>query len=753
MTQNLVKIVTKADEIIEACKDVSVIILDTETSSLRPWTNGKILAGLGIKPLDGEMFYLSFRHKDTRNASLIELKKFFDWFFSLVRRRRPVLVFHNPKFDMAVLYQDGVDLSDDDITIYDTATMVRLVSEDEFSYELKVLGDKYYPLEEGEKHFKDVEKDLKDYMRKNACFEIDADGEKQFRYDWVPAPLIANPYVKNDLLLTEFFYKRCIETIEKRDLEELLAMEEQLTHTLFNMERYGALVDMDFITKEKKAVEKLIAELKKECHILAENSLSKLKTEGAEKALTELLSLPNDFQTSSPHFIKRMLEGMGLESPIKTKKGGKSSWNKIALTTMEHPIAETIVKCRAATNILNYYKTFIDFRDGDDIIHPNFYQSGTKSGRLSCREPNLQNIPAMNVGFTGSRAGAQVSAEKLRQRIEQEEKAENERKEKKARYTAIGRAQIGVDEEVQEAITSAFEARLFGKVRGAFIPRPDSILISVDWQNVELRIFADYAGEKEMMEAFRLGLDIHRLTARAAFGIIPDEKENPELFKWVRSMGKQIAFGLLYGMGVKLLSAEIGKPESEAKKFMSNFFGRFVNAKTFIRLVGKRLEAVGYLKDKWGRRRYINADRAFTGPNFLVQGTAADLMKDALNRVERMLRKYESKCVITVHDEIIFNIPYHEIEEVIPLIVREMETCEKLTCVLKCDVEWSKERWSEIKSISCDTCDGKGLTTEMSKYELIEALYENDKEKIARAVVETCSDCNGVGYKLEKIKI
>jgi DNA polymerase-1 len=250
-----------------------------------------------------------------------------------------------------------------------------------------------------------------------------------------------------------------------------------------------------------------------------------------------------------------------------------------------------------------------------------------------------------------------------------------------------------------------------------------------------------------------LGLDIHRLTARAAFGIIPDEKENPELFKWVRSMGKQIAFGLLYGMGVRLLSAEIGKSEEEAKKFMKNFFGRFVNAKQFIRQVSEVLTTRGYLKDKWGRRRYIDADRAFTGPNFLVQGTAADLMKDALVRVERLLRPYKSKAIITVHDEIIFDISYDEIQEVIPLIVTEMETCSKLSCVLKCDVEWSKERWSEIKSISCDECDGKGLTTDISKYELIEALFENDTEKISQAVVETCRSCDGSGYSMKKITI
>jgi DNA polymerase-1 len=233
--------------------------------------------------------------------------------------------------------------------------------------------------------------------------------------------------------------------------------------------------------------------------------------------------------------------------------------------------------------------------------------------------------------------------------------------------------------------------------------------------------------------------------------MIPDEEKNPDLFKWVRTMGKQIAFGLLYGMGITLLAAEIGRSKEEAKEFMTNFFARFRNAQTFIKKVHRAAVERGFVKNRWGRRRWFPEDEAYKAVNFLIQGTAADLMKDATVRVWRALLGYETNLILTVHDELVFDIPWHEAETVIPIIVEEMERPINLNCDLKCDLEYGP-RWSELNKLSCETCDGKGLEVNVDKATLIDALFENNRELLVEVQSKECTQCSGHGYDLKKLK-
>jgi len=757
-------LVTKAAPIIAACKDADVVIVDTETRSLHPWVDGQILAGVGVKPLNGEMFYLTVRHKDSVNGSIEEVRKLFK------ALRGKTLIFHNAKYDMAVLWQEDIDLTTE--YILDTMVMMRLVSEDEPSYALKKLGDMYYTFEDGELTSSEVEKALRAYMKLNECFIINEDNEKEYRYDMVPASYIADPYVKNDLRLTEFLYKNTLTRIVERDLLELLHLESDLTQALFDMERHGMKLDIPYIDKEAKDVGVMVNRLKKECFKITEDALNYIAdnrkngdvVEQAENALdvlydqsrehTKIRGQPWDgtykpgikdiFNAGNPHFIKKVFEGMQLVSNIKTPTG-RSSWNKVALASFDDPIAEKVVRIRAGLNMLNYYKAFKKLCDKNGVLHASIMQSGARTGRMSCRDPNLQNIPS-GVAIA-SRVGALVSAEKMK-KLKEEDKA---RKEKAARYAEHGKQQIGFDAELAGEIADTFEMRLFKRVKGAFIPREGSFLLSIDWQNVEMRIFSEYADEKEMQETFRLGLDIHRLTARAAFGMMPDEHTQPDMFKWVRQLGKQVAFGLLYGMGVGLLAIETGKTKEEAQEFMKNFFARFKNANTFIKSVSNRVKAVGYLRNKWGRRRYLTSEEAYKGINYLIQGTSADLMKDAIIRIFKLLRNYKTQMLMTVHDEIVFDIPWDEADEIIPLIVEEMETCAKLKNRLQCTAEYGN-RWGELTKLSCEPCEGKGITVDISKNELIEALFVGNNEKINSAKIEHCRRCDGHGYDLRLLR-
>ena len=175
-------LVNTADPIIRAISGSPVVVIDTETSSLHTWRDGKVLAGIGVRPLGGPSFYLPFRHADSDNAPLSELEKL------SVALRGHTLMGHNIAFDLAVLWQEGVDLVDESTLC--TVVITRLVSEDEPSYKLKRLAKKYLDDAAGES-----EKMLKQYMRTH----------KLATYDQVPAPVIL-PYALDDLRFPEGLY-------------------------------------------------------------------------------------------------------------------------------------------------------------------------------------------------------------------------------------------------------------------------------------------------------------------------------------------------------------------------------------------------------------------------------------------------------------------------------------------------------------------------------------------------------------------
>ena len=245
------------------------------------------------------------------------------------------------------------------------------------------------------------------------------------------------------------------------------------------------------------------------------------------------------------------------------------------------------------------------------------------------------------------------------------------------------------------------------------------------------------------------------------------------MYHWVRNMGKQIAFGLLYGMGTKLLALLLGETEDEAKKFMDRYFTRFRRAREFIdsvhaacverakypqNRVNRNGVWCGYLKNRWGRRRYLEPRHVYRTVNFLVQSTAADLLRDAIVRLDELLAERRTRMLMVIHDEVIFEVPFDEELEVIPLIVETMETCDKLKCKLKCDVEWSAERWSAKKTLACEVCEGKGSTVELPgvrsdlvQDRVMQALYDNDRGTLEKATRVECFACKGRGYELHDI--
>jgi len=708
--------VTSVEPVCRALTGHRVIVLDTETSSLHPWRDGKILAGVGVKVLDGPSFYIPFRHADTDNVSLAELPVLAH------ALRGHTLAGHHLMFDLAVLWQEGIDLVDEDVL--DTVTVTRLVSEDEPSYKLKLLAKKYVDGTAGE-----TEKALKQYMRLH----------KLTTYDQVPASEIL-AYVLDDLRFPEGLLVEFMPKLTERGLTELLELEKRVARELFHIERVGIKLDREFIESRLETLAVEISTSVASCYgsvadllrarwrrrdLLEERSREEL-----EVAVELFKTSDKTFKIQSAHDVRKVFHGLGVTSNVKTAKGGES-WDKNALAAVaaEHEdetargLANAIVRTRGLLNVRNYYDNFLELADCADVIHGSLNQAGTKTGRFSSSNPNLQNIPKPG-SLSGMRS---VLAVVLQAR----------------RATSL----------VLTPEPDEHESSLLGEVRGAFVPRPGCFLLLADWSQIELRILAQYSGEAEWLRAFELGLDVHALAAYGAYGGRPTDLA---LSEWWRKLGKEINFGIVYGIGKKKLGKSIRRTEDEADEFIRTYKHRFTRIAHLIDDVESKCRArtdargLGWARDLWGRRRYLPDGIAYKAVNFIIQGSAADFMKDTLVRLCDVLLSYETRILNVIHDEFIFEVPYTETGLVLPLIKSTMETSDRLTVPLKADLKFAPTRWNLAVSLDCGTCGGHGKTYGLSSDELFQFLATNDR-RLTSLVGTTCPDCVGVGYTTTEI--
>lgn len=286
-------------------------------------------------------------------------------------------------------------------------------------------------------------------------------------------------------------------------------------------------------------------------------------------------------------------------------------------------------------------------------------------------------------------------------------------------------------------------------------------------------MLADYADEEGLIKAFSYGFDAHSMTARTLRGELPEDADD-SYKKWWRGQGKDFNFGLLYGLGLDRISALLGSTTREAKQFRDRYFTRFpnvlvINEQTrrswnqrsilmcsshgeFCTNQDCEYDLIGWVKNKWGRRRYFNEQDQYKIVNFLVQGSSADQTKDVFIRLDKILLDYKSSIKLIVHDEFIFEISYKEAEKVIPIIVTEMRTCDKLNVPMDVELKWSPNRWSNAISLSCDECNGIGKTFNFEQEVLFTAVYNNDGKLLDRVIALPCNYCLGKGYDLGKIK-
>jgi len=424
-------------------------------------------------------------------------------------------------------------------------------------------------------------------------------------------------YESYDVILRELKKNQMLDLFEN--------MEMPLTFVLYQMQAHGVKIDVPFLKK-----------MSVECAA----KIDKLTTQLYEQAGEE-------FNVNSPKQLARILfEKLKLPVIKKTKTGFSTDEGVLSRLALEHDFPSVILEYRQLAKLKSTYidalPKLIDPKTKK--IHAEFNQIGAETGRLSSRNPNLQNIPIR---------------------------------------TELGR-------QIRKAIITS---------------EKDLIMISADYSQIELRVLAHLSGDKTLMKAFETDQDVHSYTASLIF----DEDEK-NIDYAMRDAAKRVNFGIVYGMSAFGLSKDLKVSQPEAQGFIDRYFARYPDVKKFMDECIKSCEKQGYVKTLLNRRRYIpeinsrnNGVKQFAqrqAINTPVQGSAADLIKLAMIDVQKELarKKMASKMLMTVHDELVFEGPVSEKQQLVTLIHACMENPIKLSVPIKISVKTGKN-WLEMKEI------------------------------------------------------
>lgn len=349
------------------------------------------------------------------------------------------------------------------------------------------------------------------------------------------------------------------------------------------------------------------------------------------------------FNINSPKQLGEILfEKMGLPGGKKTKTGYSTAADVLEKLAPKYPLVAYILEYRGYAKLKSTYADGLAaFIDANDRIHSTFQQTVTATGRLSSTDPNLQNIPMR---------------------------------------TEMGR-----------------------KIRKVFIPKEGYLLMDADYSQIELRILAHMADDKQLIEAYQMEQDIHRITASKVFHIPFEEVTDLQ-----RRNAKAVNFGIVYGISSFGLSQDLDISRKEAAEYIEQYFETYPFIKKFLDDSVETAKKDGYVTTMFGRRRPIPE---LTSSNFMqrsfgervamnspIQGTAADIMKIAMIRVDERLEKenLKSKLILQVHDEILVETAPDEVEKVQAIIYEEMTNAADLQVKLEIELH-SGANWYEAK--------------------------------------------------------
>ncbi len=431
-------------------------------------------------------------------------------------------------------------------------------------------------------------------------------------------------YGAEDSDITLRLYQTLLPKLQALGLDKILFdLEMPLVEILCNMELEGVLLQPNRLENFRGDLEKEISSVQDAIFTLCGKSFNL----NSPKQLQEILFGDRKLPTG-----KKTHSGFSTDSDVLEELSANT----------DDPVPPLILRYRMLNKLLSTYVLTLPSLINSDTgrIHTSFFQTGTATGRLSSKNPNLQNIPIR---------------------------------------TEEGR-----------------------KIRDAFVPKNGCVLMSADYSQIELVVLAHLSGDKNLKEAFMAGEDVHKDTAAKIFRVFPEMVTQQQ-----RRVAKTINFGIMYGMSAFRLSKDLKISRAEAKKFIDVYFEEYSGVRDFIEKVKTQARQDGFVRTCMGHIRYIpemkssnktvlaGAERIAV--NTIIQGSAAEIMKLAMKATSKAIKenRLNSKIILQVHDEMIFEVPNDEVEKMTVLVRSCMEKAYKLSIPLKVGLETGSS-WGEM---------------------------------------------------------
>jgi len=573
--------------------------VDLETDSLDPFDARIVGISFCLEPESG--YYIPINHRYIDVPKMLPPEYVLEKLKPILENPKYGKIGQNIKFDMKVLKCHDIEIKN---VSFDTMIASYLLHPTESEHNLDKLVTTY----------------LK--RSKTSIKELIGSGSDQITMDQVPIEDVSN-YACEDVDAALQLKNVFASEIEEEELDELFYnVELPLIRVLADMELTGIKVDIDYLSKLSKEFGEHLNHMTEEIYDIAGES----------------------FNINSPKQLSHILfDKFGLPKSCRTKTGYSTNVRFLKSLANKHPLPAMVLEHRQFSKLKSTYvdslQHMVNKKTGR--IHTSFQQAITRTGRLSSRDPNLQNIPIR---------------------------------------TEEGK-----------------------KIRRAFIAETGCSLLAADYSQIELRVLAHLSSDQNLTEAFKNDIDIHSQAASLIFDVPVDEVDSN-----MRRQAKTMNYGIIYGIGSNRLANELKIEYNEAQKLIDGYFETYHGVKEYFDKIIEYAKEKGYVETLFGRRCYVpeikKENRRLhefgkrAAINAPVQGTAADLIKIAMLKIAEYLKSTnkETKMLLQVHDELVFEAPNSEIPEVEPEIKNLMENSFSFDVPIKVDINIGNN-WLDAK--------------------------------------------------------
>ncbi len=566
------------------------VACDTETTGLYPF-NGDRPFAFSFCNEEGDSHYIYWkvnplnRKPQIVSKDLEEMRTFF-------ARKDVRFVFHNAKFDIRMISTLGIKIPFNQVE--DTYFAAHILRGNEPTLSLKPLAKKY--LDYGDEDQKELQQAVNKARREGRKLGWKLHDEPNADYWTAPRELLVK-YAVGDVERTILLWKMLSGELEQDEAcMKFYRRELTLLQEIYAMEERGVRVDMAVVDREIKAHQERMAK-----------NMAILKKE-----------IGPDFNpNSAPQVQKYVYETRGFQAEYFTKnrEDPKPSTSARALRSLKDPIIFAIRDYKSAEKAISsffqkYKDTAVLGEDGLYILHPDYQQVGPVTGRLACRNPNLQNVA--------------------------------------------------------NALTSRNDIPM--QARTPFVPRPGHVWFCIDYSSQEIWIFADGADDKDILGALYAGRDMHGEVADFIWGKGTVAREAAAGHKNSRTAAKMLFFGIIYGMGINscvatLASSGVVVDRKKGEDILERYHNFFPGVRRFMERTVSTARKQGFIRTAWGRKIFIDQEFAYRSVNYYVQGSGADAMKESMLGVGPYLRSkgVRGGLLMTIHDELVVEVDKRDV--------------------------------------------------------------------------------------------